>query len=273
MTAARPGPAHGPAGQLPVARPPGAAAPAPAAELLIELDRAAREPLRRQLETWLRAAIADGSLPDGTRLPSSRSLAQQLAVSRGVVVDAYEQLIAQGLLVSRPRQLLVVRAVAARTAAPPRLPARYRYPLTTRAALPSLLRARGSIINISSNAARMPHAGPVPYTTSKAALTALGKALAEEFGPQGVRVNTISPGPVRTAMWEAADGYGAALASASGVAREQLVAGLPATMGLTTGRLIEPAEIASLAAYLASPHAASFSGADLVIDAGAIKAL
>lgn len=143
----------------------------------------------------------------------------------------------------------------------------------TRAALPTLLRTRGSVINISSNGARMPHAGPVPYTTAKAALTALGKALAEEFGPQGVRVNTISPGPVRTALWEAADGYGARLASASGVPHEQLLAGLPASMGLTTGRLIEPAEVASLVAYLASQHAASFSGADLLIDGGAVKTL
>lgn len=65
---------------------------------------------------------------------------------------------------------------------------------TSRAALPSLLRRRGALVNVSSNSARMPHAGPVPYTTAKAALTAFGKALAEEFGPQGVRVNTISPG-------------------------------------------------------------------------------
>lgn len=137
--------------------------------------------------------------------------------------------------------------------------------------MPSLLRTRGSVINISSNSARMPHAGPVPYTTAKAALTALGKALAAEFGPQGVRVNTISPGPVRTAMWEAADGYGARMAESMGMPREQMVAGLPDSMGMTTGRLVEPEEIASLVAYLASPHAASFSGADLVIDGGAIK--
>ena len=65
----------------------------------------------------------------------------------------------------------------------------------TRAALPSLLRRKGSIVNISSNAARMPHAGPMPYTTAKAALTAFGKALTEEVSPRGVRVNTISPGP------------------------------------------------------------------------------
>ncbi|GGM14869.1 short-chain dehydrogenase [Streptomyces fumigatiscleroticus] len=142
---------------------------------------------------------------------------------------------------------------------------------TTRAALPSLLRRRGVVLNVSSNGARIPHAGPIPYTTAKAALTAFGKALAEEVGPQGVRVNTVSPGPVRTAMWESPDGYGAELAAALGLTREQLVAGLPATMGMTTGRLVEPAEVAALIAYLASPLAASTTGADHIIDGGAVK--
>jgi GntR family transcriptional regulator / MocR family aminotransferase len=104
-----------------------------ASELLIELDRTSREPLRRQLEAGLRAAIEDGSLPDGTRLPSTRSLAQQLAVSRGVVVDAYEQLIAQGFLVSRPRQAPVVRAGEAPRPAPPRAMPRYRFVLSPNA--------------------------------------------------------------------------------------------------------------------------------------------
>jgi GntR family transcriptional regulator/MocR family aminotransferase len=103
-----------------------------AAELLIELDRASRQPLRRQLEARLRTAIEDGTLADGTGLPSSRSLAQQLAVSRGVVVDAYEQLIAQGFLVSRPRQVPVVRADQAPRPAP-RRPARYRFVLSPNA--------------------------------------------------------------------------------------------------------------------------------------------
>ncbi|NDU77153.1 SDR family oxidoreductase [Actinomadura sp. DSM 109109] len=142
---------------------------------------------------------------------------------------------------------------------------------TTRAAMPHLLRRGGAVVNVSSNGARIPHAGPVPYTTAKAALTAFGKALAEEFGPRGVRVNTVSPGPVRTAMWESPDGYGARLAASLGLAREQLVAGLPASMGMTTGRLVEPAEVAALIAYLASPLAASTTGADHVIDGGAIK--
>ncbi|MEW2353682.1 SDR family oxidoreductase [Spirillospora sp. NPDC029432] len=141
----------------------------------------------------------------------------------------------------------------------------------TRAAMPSLLRRRGAVVNVSSNGARIPHAGPVPYTTAKAALTAFGKALSEEFGPRGVRVNTVSPGPVRTAMWESPDGYGAGLAAAMGLELEQLVAGLPAAMGVTTGRLVEPAEVAALIAYLASPLAASTTGADHLIDGGAVK--
>jgi NAD(P)-dependent dehydrogenase (short-subunit alcohol dehydrogenase family) len=142
---------------------------------------------------------------------------------------------------------------------------------TSRAALPSLLRRRGALVNVSSNGARMPHAGPVTYTTAKAALTAFGKALAEEFGPQGVRINTISPGPVRTAMWENPDGYGAELARSMGVTQEQLLAQIPAAMGMTTGRLLEPSEVATAVAYLASPLAASMSGTDLLIDGGSVK--
>jgi NAD(P)-dependent dehydrogenase (short-subunit alcohol dehydrogenase family) len=141
----------------------------------------------------------------------------------------------------------------------------------SRAALPSLLRRRGALINISSNGARMPHAGPVPYTTAKAALTAFGKALAEEFGPQGVRIDTISPGPVRTAMWESPDGYGAELARSMEVTWEQLLAQILAVMGMTTGRLLEPSEVATAVAYLASPLAASMSGTDLLIDGGTVK--
>ena len=64
----------------------------------------------------------------------------------------------------------------------------------TRAALPSLIERRGAIVNISSAVARMPAGVPASYSAVKAAVTALGKSLAEEFGPQGVRVNTVSPG-------------------------------------------------------------------------------
>jgi GntR family transcriptional regulator/MocR family aminotransferase len=70
-------------------------------ELLIRLDRSAREPLRTQLETSLREAIRGGRLRAGERLPSSRELARELGTSRGMVQECYGQLLAEGYLTSR----------------------------------------------------------------------------------------------------------------------------------------------------------------------------
>ena len=69
--------------------------------LLIRLDRSARLPLRGQLEASLREAIRGGRLRAGERLPSSRELARELGVSRGMVQDCYGQLLAEGYLTSR----------------------------------------------------------------------------------------------------------------------------------------------------------------------------
>ena len=71
-------------------------------ELLLRLDRSLPEPLRVQLECGIRDAIRDGRLQAGERLPSSRELARQLEVSRGLVQECYEQLYAEGYLSSRP---------------------------------------------------------------------------------------------------------------------------------------------------------------------------
>lgn len=68
-------------------------------DIHLALDRAA--PLRAQLERELRAAIRSGRLRAGARLPASRALADELKVSRGVVVEAYSQLVAEGYLVAR----------------------------------------------------------------------------------------------------------------------------------------------------------------------------
>jgi GntR family transcriptional regulator / MocR family aminotransferase len=73
-----------------------------ALELLLPLDPDAPDPLHRQLEHGLRAAIRDGRLAAGTRLPSTRVLAAQLGISRGIVVEAYEQLVAESYLAARP---------------------------------------------------------------------------------------------------------------------------------------------------------------------------
>src|SRR5579863_5042250 len=70
-------------------------------ELLMRLDRSAGQPLRAQLEASLREAIRDGRLHGGERLPSSRELARELGVSRGMVQDCFGQLLAEGYLTSR----------------------------------------------------------------------------------------------------------------------------------------------------------------------------
>ncbi len=70
-------------------------------ELLVELDRAAARPLRAQLEDGLRDMVRGGRLVAGAPLPSSRTLARDLRVSRRLVVEAYAQLVAEGYLVAR----------------------------------------------------------------------------------------------------------------------------------------------------------------------------
>jgi GntR family transcriptional regulator/MocR family aminotransferase len=91
-------------------------------ELLIELDRSGELPLHEQLERSLRENIRRGRLPAGTRLPSTRGLATELGVSRGVVTEAYGQLSAEGYL--ETRQGAAVRVAKAVRAAVPRVPAR-----------------------------------------------------------------------------------------------------------------------------------------------------
>jgi len=103
--------------------------------LLVALDPARPEPLRRQLAGELRDAIRAGRLRTGVRLPASRALAAQLGVSRGVVTDAYEQLVAEGWLAARRGAGTVVAAEPAsepaRAEAPRRAAVRFDFTPTT----------------------------------------------------------------------------------------------------------------------------------------------
>src|SRR5262245_23344573 len=82
-----------------------------APELLLPLQRDAAEPLHRQLEQGLREAIRGGRIPADTVLPSTRLLSDQLGVSRGIVVEAYEQLTAEGYLATRPGGTTMVACI------------------------------------------------------------------------------------------------------------------------------------------------------------------
>jgi GntR family transcriptional regulator/MocR family aminotransferase len=70
-------------------------------DLFVVLERASDQPLRVQLEEQLRDGVRSGRLHAGTALPSSRALAAELGIARGVVVEAYGQLVAEGFLVAR----------------------------------------------------------------------------------------------------------------------------------------------------------------------------
>ena len=88
-----------------------------APDVLLDIDRESREPIHRQLERGLRDAVRSGRLRAGSALPSTRVLARELRVSRGVVVEAYEQLAAEGYVSSRPGGKTRVARRPIRTAA------------------------------------------------------------------------------------------------------------------------------------------------------------
>lgn len=120
----------------------------------------------------------------------------------------------------------------------------------------------------------LPDPGIIDYTAAKAALSNFSKALSKEFGPRGIRVNTVSPGPVETALWLGPHGVAATVAKASGIdpdtARKQIV---DSQGGFATGRFTRPSEVADLVLLLASERAGNVTGADFVIDGGLIKTL
>src|SRR4051794_20933387 len=143
-----------------------------------------------------------------------------------------------------------------------------------RAALPLLLeRGGGAIVNVSSGNGRQPASINLDYSAAKAALINLTKALSEEFGGQGVRVNGVCPGPTLTPWWTDAGGAGDIIAGMTGHDRDEVIATVaPEMMALTTGRLATAQEVADAVAFLCSPRSASTTGIELVVDSGFAKA-
>jgi len=144
----------------------------------------------------------------------------------------------------------------------------------TRAVLAGMVKQRaGAIVNIASvNAFFQPDAGTIDYGAAKAALVNLTKSLSQEFGPRGIRINAISPGPVSTDLWLGKGGVAATVAKATGVDAETARKNVVASMGgIPTGRFTTPEEVAVLAVLLASERTANVTGANYVIDGGLIK--
>lgn len=146
----------------------------------------------------------------------------------------------------------------------------------TRAAVTFMIEhGGGAIVNVASvNAFFQPDTGTVDYGAAKAALVNLTKALSQEFGPRGIRINDVSPGPVVTDLWLGKDGVAQTVANATGVdpdtARKNVLASIG---GLATGRMTTPEEVATLVVMLASNRTANVTGSNYVIDGGLIKTL
>jgi len=144
----------------------------------------------------------------------------------------------------------------------------------SRAALTAMARrGAGAIVNVASvNAFFQPDAATIDYGAAKAALVNLTKTLAQEFGPRGIRVNAVSPGPVATDLWLGEHGVAETVAKATGVdadtARQSIIAGIG---GFATGRFTTPEEVATLVTFLASGRAGNITGVNYIIDGGLIK--
>src|ERR1700733_15202650 len=99
-------------------------------EVLFTLDRSRPEPLRAQLERELREAIRSGRLAAGERLPSSRAMAAELGISRGLVLECYSQLQAEGFLTATSGSATRVAAQALAPATGPTADSPSRVPST-----------------------------------------------------------------------------------------------------------------------------------------------
>ncbi|MFC1411937.1 SDR family NAD(P)-dependent oxidoreductase [Streptacidiphilus sp. N1-12] len=127
------------------------------------------------------------------------------------------------------------------------------YFLTAALAPAMVAKGSGSIVNVSTMAAKVGMPGLSVYSATKAALESLTRTWAAEFSPAGVRVNTVAPGPTRTEMVLAAMGE----EGAQQVAKTTLL-----------GRLATPREIAEVIFFLATDRAGYLTGATIAADAG-----
>jgi NAD(P)-dependent dehydrogenase (short-subunit alcohol dehydrogenase family) len=143
----------------------------------------------------------------------------------------------------------------------------------TRAAVAAMIdQGGGAIVNVASvNAFFHPDGAVVDYGAAKAALLNTAKALSQELGPHGIRINSVSPGQVATDLWLGDEGMAATIAAATGVdaaaVRDQ------ATAAIATGRFTTPQEVATLVVLLASPRTANVTGSNYVIDGGLVKTM
>src|SRR5579885_2733534 len=134
----------------------------------------------------------------------------------------------------------------------------------TRAALPGMReRGAGTIVNVSSTAAKRPSTGMPDYSVMKAALLSFSRLVADLYAKDGVRCNAVTPGPTATRAWLGEGG----LADQQGERAEVLA---KVARGRPLGRLAQPEEIAAVIAFLCSPRASYVTGAAWSADGGTV---
>jgi NAD(P)-dependent dehydrogenase (short-subunit alcohol dehydrogenase family) len=140
--------------------------------------------------------------------------------------------------------------------------------LSVKQAFPLLKKTSGAIVNVSSVHAVATSCGIAAYAASKGALLALTRAMALEFGPEGVRVNAVLPGAVDTPMLHA----GLSRGHLTGDTVTKLLRGLGKKHVM--GRVGKPHEIGQTILFLADSNRSSFmTGQSLVVDGGATARL
>jgi 3-oxoacyl-[acyl-carrier protein] reductase len=143
------------------------------------------------------------------------------------------------------------------------------YVRTVRAVVPHMVeRGSGSIVLVVGNDGLKPSFWEMTAGAANAADINFASSLADQYGPKGVRVNTVNPGPVDTDRW---DGLEKAFARDMGV--DQAEARRRAEASIPFGRISRPEEVAALVTFLASDIAASVHGAHVPIDGAQRKAL
>jgi len=142
------------------------------------------------------------------------------------------------------------------------------YVRTIRAVLPELRGRGGSIVNVSSTAAKRPSTSMPNYTVTKAAVLSLSRLVADLHAKDGIRCNAVTPGPTATDAWLAPGGLADQQAERTGKSREEVLDAVAA--GRPLGRLAEADEIAAVIVFLCSNRASYVTGSAWSADGGTV---